>query len=288
MPAMHASSRPALLFAGCLAAACLLFPPAASAWGKLGHRLVGSLAADELTPAARAEVERLLAGEAEPTLAGISTWADELRANDPGLGRRSAPWHYVNIGEAGCRYRAADACPDGDCVVEAIRSQAAILADRDRGDGERLQALKFVVHFVADVHQPLHAGFARDRGGNTIQVRVPEAFIPPWADGNPGSNLHAVWDGGLLHSAGLGEADYLAHLRALPLALPALADPLPPTAGSWAEESCAIVLREGFRPPRAKLGTGYYATWRPLADERLRRAGSRLASLLNAALAPAR
>ncbi|MFP5374724.1 MAG: S1/P1 nuclease, partial [Gammaproteobacteria bacterium] len=150
----------------------------------------------------------------------------------------------------------------------------------------RLQALKFVVHFVADVHQPLHAGFARDRGGNTIQVRVPDAFLPPWADGNPGSNLHAVWDGGLLHSAGRGEADYLAHLRALPLALPALRLPLPPPAGAWAEESCAIVLREGFRPPRATLGTGYYATWRPLADERLRRAGSRLAAVLNAALAP--
>jgi nuclease S1 len=289
MPSTRSRSAPRARGAALACAALLLGLAAgpALAWGKLGHRLVGALAADELTPTARAEVARLLAGEPEPTLAGISTWADDLRANDPDLGRRSARWHYVNIGEAGCRYQAADACPDGDCVVEAIRAQAAILADRDRGDAARRQALKFVVHFVADVHQPLHAGFARDRGGNTIQVRVPEAFIPPWAEGNPGSNLHAVWDGGLLHSAGLDEAAYLAHLRALPLALPVLRDPLPPPAGRWAEESCAIVLREGFLPARAELGTGYYATWRPLADERLRRAGSRLAAVLNAALAPA-
>lgn len=288
MPATPLSSRARRLLAACLASACLLWaPPPAAAWGKLGHRLVATLAEQELSPAARRELARLLAGESDPTLAGISTWADELREHDPGLGRRSATWHYVNIGEAGCRYQAADACPGGDCVVEAIRAQAAILADRGRGDAERLRALKFVVHFVGDVHQPLHAGFARDRGGNSIQVRVPAAFIPPWAEGNAGSNLHAVWDSGLLHSAGLGEASYLAHLRALPLAVPALRTPLPPPAGRWAEESCAIVLREGFRPARAALGTDYYASWRPLADERLRRAGSRLAALLDAALAPA-
>lgn len=286
MPATLLSSRATLLLAACLAAACALFAPPAAAWGKLGHRLVAALAEQDLSPAARHELARLLAAEPEPTLAGISTWADELREHDPGLGRRSAPWHYVNIGEAGCRYEAAASCAGGDCVVEAIRAQAAILADRGRGDAERLQALKFVVHFVADVHQPLHAGFGRDRGGNTIQVRVPAAFIPPWANGNPGSNLHSVWDSGLLHSAGLDEAAYLAHLRALPLAVPTLREPLPPPAGRWAEESCAIVLREGFRPARAELEPGYYARWRPLADERLRRAGSHLAAVLDAALVP--
>lgn len=288
MPATQLSSRAAALLAACLAAACLLFAPPAAAWGKLGHRLVAGLAEQELSPAARHELARLLAGEPEPTLAGISTWADDLREHDPGLGRRSAPWHYVNIGEFACRYQAADACPGGDCAVEAIRTQAAILADRGRDDAERLRALKFVVHFIGDLHQPLHAGFARDRGGNTIQVRVPAAFIPPWANGNPGSNLHAVWDSGLLFSTGLDETAYLAQLRTLPpLAVPALRDPLPPPAARWAEESCAIVLREGFRPARAELDTGYYARWRPLADERLRRAGSRLAAVLDAALTPA-
>jgi hypothetical protein len=269
-----------------LAALLLLAPGPAAAWGKLGHRLVAALAAEDLTPAARVEAARLMAGEPEPTLAGISTWADELRENDPGLGRRSAAWHYVNLGEQGCRYDAATACPGGDCVVEAIREQAAILADRTRSDADRLQALKFVVHFVADVHQPLHAGFARDKGGNTIQVRLPARFIPPYANGNPGSNLHSVWDGGLLHSAGLEEADYLARLRSMDLAVRVPSAMLPPAAGEWAEESCAIVLRDGFMPSTPSLREGYYASWRPLAEERVRVAASRLAMVLDAALAP--
>jgi hypothetical protein len=279
-PAKSARCVPALL-----AALLLLAAGPAAAWGKLGHRLVATLAAEELSPAARAEAARLMAGEPEPTLAGISTWADQLRDSDPGLGRRSAPWHYVNLGEHGCRYDAAAACPGGDCVVEAIRTQAAILADRTRSDADRLQALKFVVHFVADVHQPLHAGFARDKGGNTIQVRLPERFIPPYARGNPGSNLHSVWDGGLLHSAGLDEAAYLAQLRTMDLAVRVPAPALPPAADEWAGESCAIVLRDGFMPSNPSLGEVYYADWRPMAEERVRVAASRLATVLDAALA---
>src|SRR5690606_31067284 len=115
-------------------------------------------------------------------------------------------------------YQASRDCPGGDCVVSAILDNTRILADPRRSDAARLQALKFVVHFIADVHQPLHAGAAQSKGGNTIQVRVPAPFIPPWADGNPGSNLHSVWDSGLLYSSGRGEAEHLGHLLALPLA----------------------------------------------------------------------
>lgn len=295
MPATSLSSRATLLFSACLVAACLLFAPLpAAAWGKLGHRLVAALAEQDLSPAARREVARLLSGEPEPTLAGISTWADDLRANDPGLGRRSAPWHFINLLdttllEQGCNYQAERDCPGGDCVVGAILENTRILADRGRGDAERLQALKFVVHFVADVHQPLHAGAGHDKGGNTVQVRVPEPFIPPWADGNPGSNLHSVWDSGLLYSSGRDEAEHLAHLLALPLAVrravPQADAPLAPDAGAWASESCAVVARDGFYPVRPALDMAYYAQWRPVADERLRAAGSRLAALLELALA---
>src|SRR5699024_8319409 len=91
---------------------CVIAAPAWG-WGPRGHRLVGHLAESQLNEAARAEAMRLLAGEEEPSLAGISTWADELRAHDPDLGRRSARWHYVNIGESGCRYERARDCPDG-------------------------------------------------------------------------------------------------------------------------------------------------------------------------------
>ena len=104
-----------------------------------------------------------------------------------------------------------------------------MLADRSRPDAERAQALKFLVHFVGDAHQPLHAGYARDRGGNTFQLQV---------DGR-GTNLHALWDSGLL--AGIGERPLLKTLRHLPPPQDGIEDPQ-----AWAEASCRIVLRDGF------------------------------------------
>ncbi len=263
-----------LLFLGCT------FAPPAAAWGALGHRVVGQLAEHELAPGARAEVDRLLAGEPEPTLAGVSTWADELRAKDPGLGRRSARWHYVNLGEDACAYDATRDCAGGDCVVGAIRTQTAILRDRRQPDDARRRALKFVVHFIGDVHQPLHAGHARDKGGNDVQLRVPSV------SGERGSNLHAWWDSGMLERAGLDLPAYAARLQAMPLAVRIAEPALPPDAAAWAEASCAIALSPGFYPAGARLPAGYSDTWTPLADAQLRRAGTRLAQVLNAALAP--
>ncbi len=252
---------------------CIVAP--AAAWGPMGHRLVAALAADELSPAARQQVAELLAGESDPTLPGVAVWADDLRANDPDLGKRSAKWHYVNIAEQDCAYDAAVACRGGDCVVEAIRTQSAILADSARTRAERAQALKFVVHFIGDVHQPMHAGFAHDKGGNTIQVSL----------NGKGSNLHSLWDSGLLSSIGLDEAEYLQRLRAIPLVVPRNAVPLPPDSASWAEASCRMVLRPGAYPTEAKIGATYVQAWLPVAEEQLRRGGSQLASVLNAALA---
>ena len=229
---------------------------------------------DELSPAARVSVAELLAGEADATLPGIAVWADDLRANDPDLGRRSAKWHYVNIAEHDCAYDAARACPGGDCVVEAIRTQAAILADRSLPRSQRAQALKFVVHFIGDVHQPLHAGFAHDKGGNDFQLNV---------DGR-GSNLHSLWDSGLLASSGLDEAAYLQRLRAMPLAVVRSTRALPPDAERWAEASCRIVREPGLYPQGAKIDRTYEQTWRPRAEAQLRRGGSQLAAVLNAAL----
>lgn len=114
-----------------------------------------------LSPAARAQVERLLALEPEATLASISTWADEVRSPT------TAAWHYVNFPrDADCHYDTNRMCIQGNCVVGAIERQLAVLPS-DAPDEKRLLALKYVVHFIGDVHQPLHAGFADDRGGNS-------------------------------------------------------------------------------------------------------------------------
>jgi hypothetical protein len=255
-----------LIACGALAA----LPATAFAWGALGHRTVGALAATELTPAARAEVARLLQGEADPTLAGVASWADELRdhppADDPDIGKRTSRWHYVNLDDADCGYVPPKHCPDGDCVIEAIRRQRDVLADRGQPDAARAQALKFLVHFVGDVHQPLHT-FGRDKGGNTFQLQV---------DGK-GTNLHSLWDRGLF--ADLDDGALLQTVQQLPLPKDRIADPQ-----AWATASCRIALRDGFYPKGAKLPAGYVPQWRPVAEQQLRLAGHHLAVLLNDAL----
>ena len=247
----------------------------ANAWGPLGHRLVARLADDDLSPQARAGIARLLRGQADPTLAGVANWADDLRSNDPALGKRSARWHYVNIGDPDCAFDAARDCPGGDCVVAAIQEQTAILSDASRSDADRLQALKFVVHFVGDVHQPLHAGHADDRGGNDYQVN--------WR--GKGTNLHSLWDSGMLNAQRLDEEAWLARLRALPV--PAPVSPLPARAPQlWAEQSCKVVIAPGFYPAGHVIDDTYVDAHLPIAESQLRLGGARLAAVLNAAFKP--
>ncbi len=264
-----------------LIAAALLLAIAspAFAWGRLGHRLVADLAQDELTPKTRAQVDALLAAEPGATLASVAPWADELRAKDPSLGKRSAPWHYVTIHSPDCSYDAATDCKGDNCVVGAIERQTAILADRSQSQDARRMALKFVVHFIGDIHQPLHAGNRPDKGGNLVQVRLPTP-----AGGERGTNLHSTWDSGLIELTGRDEATYLQHLRSLPLAVAVDRPALPPRAGEWADLSCAITERPGLYPDGARLDAGYARTWTPVIDEQLRRAGAHLVQVLNAAL----
>jgi len=242
-----------------LAALGLLCGPDAHAWGAQGHRVIAMLAQSQLTPTARKEVTRLLALEPGQTLVSISTWADEHRS-DP-----SKPWHYVNFPRGDCHYDAQRDCADGRCVVDAIQTQVDILASR-APDEERLVALKYLVHFAGDVHQPLHAGFVDDKGGNTYQL---QAFMQ-------GSNLHALWDTGLIES--LGEDS-----RALAARLARKGKAKRWTAAQAAQESCRIVAGVGFYPARL-VGDDYIITYASVMEGRLALAGSRLAELLNRVL----
>lgn len=258
-----------------LASLLMLAPAPALAWSAQGHRLVADIADQRLTPQARQQVQALLAGEPDPTLAGVAAWADELRREDPILGKRSARWHFVNLGESSCHYVPGRDCPDGNCVIEALKTQTALLADHRQPLAARRQALKFVVHLVGDIHQPMHAGYARDRGGNDYQVQF---------DGR-GSNLHAVWDSGLLRSRHLGDAQYLQRLLALPAPKPAPTTTLPPPAEQWAEASCRIATAAGTYPRGHVLqAADYLDRERPIAEAQLRLAGERLGAVLNAAL----
>lgn len=257
MPDMNALSRRLLVLLLCA-------PTLAHAWGSLGHRLVAELAEPRLVPAAREQVRRLLATSGDTHLADVANWADGLR-DDPELRKRTARLHYVNFDSSACRYEASRICANGDCVVGAIERYAAILGDPRRGDAERAEALRFVVHFVADAHQPLHAGYRRDKGGNDYQVQL---------DGK-GTNLHAVWDSRVLGSLRISEDAYARRLT-------------PPrnahgggTPAQWAEESCRATRDDGIYPRGHRIDASYLTRLRPLAERRVRAAAVRLADLLN-------
>lgn len=233
------------------------------AWGTDGHKIVAMLAEGQLAPTARQELNRLLAIEPGATLRSISTWADEHR--NPA----TAAWHYVNFPRGDCSYKPERDCPDGKCVVGAIGRQIEVL--QTSGDDEkRLTALKYVVHFIGDIHQPLHAGFGDDRGGNSYQL---QAFMR-------GSNLHAVWDTGLIKAL---QQDNEAIVKSL------LVRPLPASRGAFsaakaAEDSCRIVSRSTFYPDRL-VTPAYIEEYTPIMAFQLALAGSRLAQALNQALA---
>ena len=268
-------SRPLQRLAAVAVAAVLGLGAAAPAfaWGEEGHRIVGLLAESQLSPAARSEVRRLLAGEPEPTLAGVSTWADEVR-NEPRW-RHTTRWHWVNLPrEQPCTFDDRRDCRGGDCVIGAIEKQLAILSNPRSSDAKRRIALKFVVHMVGDVHQPFHAGFGFDRGGNDTQLQF----------NRRGWNLHALWDSAMVTHVGLEPEAYARQLRSGP-ALPddpTLDDARPAVA--WALESCEAIFDHDLYPQRRVVGRGYLETHRPLSEKRLRRAGDRLAAVLEDAL----
>lgn len=264
--------------------------PVSWAWGALGHRMVGELAERHLDPKAKAEVARLLAGEPDPTLAGVANWADDLRSTDPERFKATSRWHYINAQGGGCGFDEARDCPDGNCVVSAIERQRAILGDRSQPLAARRDALKFIVHFVGDAHQPMHAGDRDDAGGNRFQVSLrtpiePEAYArKDYVDGVMGTNLHSIWDYYLLRSRGLDLAGYSDRLDALPwpsYPAPSAQDVMPM---AWAKESCRLIEARGLYPATHTMDHGYLDAQRPLAEQRIRQAAWRLAQLLNQTL----
>ncbi|HEY0661040.1 MAG TPA: S1/P1 nuclease [Lysobacter sp.] len=278
-----------------LAALFLALAGPVVAWSALGHKLVGELAQRHLSRAADAEVRRLLAGEPNPTLAGVASWADGLRDADPERFKATTRWHWVNFAEGQCQYVPERDCPDGNCVVGAIEAQRRILGDRSRPREARRDALKFLVHFVGDVHQPMHASNRPDQGGNRYQVSLrtdlePEAYARKHhVDGVMGTNLHSVWDYYVLGEARLSLDEYADRLDRQPWP-PAVASPGSGPA-AWAGESCRLIDSHRLYPVANdgrelhKMDRSYPDAQRALAEQRVRQAAYRLASLLNETLA---
>ncbi|AVP99433.1 endonuclease [Ahniella affigens] len=261
----------------------------ALAWGELGHRLVGKLAEPQLSPDAAAAVGEILAGEAEPSLSGVAYWADALRNLDPPRFQINSRWHYVKTTEGTCVVAMAQDCPDDACVVGAIADQEAILAN-DKGDPlQRREALKFLVHFFGDIHQPLHTSDVADHGANDVKLTLrteiaPEAYAKAnYHDGIMDTNLHSIWDYYLIASGQHDLANYAKVLEAMgPVTLPTTSQ----KPADWATESCRLIDSEDLYPTGPELDPAYLDHFRPLAELRIRIAARRLADYLNRVFRP--
>jgi hypothetical protein len=211
------------IFACILVLAVVSLPAPARAWGCEGHQVVALLAEKHLTPHALAVAKKILAeGPIDPSLsryckpgavdplADASTWPDDIRALRP----EASPWHYVDI-PLGTKHPDVEKyCdPKEGCVTRAVTDQLAILRSADADPQKRADALRFVIHFVGDLHQPLHATTNNDQGGNCVPVAFfdmqPQLRNPQTEGYAP--NLHGVWDTNILEKATTGKtADQVA------------------------------------------------------------------------------
>jgi hypothetical protein len=252
----------------------LLHPALGHAWGQAGHRIVGEVAQRHLNPTARAEVESLLR-EFEPPgagLASVSTWADEIK-RDPAWDH-TRPWHYSDLpADNTDGYVAARDCAAGGCVVEAILRSRDVLANETASRREKSMALKFLVHFVGDIHQPLHVGRSEDNGGTDIHVR----------HGGERRTLHWVWDVALVTELWPIWEDGAELIRQHLQGRPGLAEQWSTTdVVAWANESHRLALETAYQIRHGgAVDPEYIRRCMPVARLQLARGGVRLAAMLN-------
>jgi hypothetical protein len=275
----------------------LSVPTGAFAWGFEGHEIVAAIARGYLTPEVRAKVDQMLAADQDTLtlhdMLNESTWADRYRSGHPETG----DWHFVDIEldhpdlQSACfEFPAAGPVasqgPAHDCIVNKVSEFTKELADPATSAAERLLALKFVLHFVGDMHQPLHDVDNHDKGGNCVLLSL----------GGPRAvNLHSYWDTVVVQ--GLGDdpqavAEMLTHRIT------------PDNKAAWDKGNPAAWAQEGFDIARTQIYTvgskpgctpdpspvslppGYDAAARETVSAQLEKAGVRLAAVLNRALGP--
>lgn len=259
----------AVLLLSCLIS---LVPVRVNAWGPSGHRIVALIAARHLTPQARAGIQSLLGNT---NLAAVANFADAVRNSRPETSR----WHFADVPVTAAAFDPVRDCKlipnKGDCAVAAIERFRAVLADKTAPKARRAEALKFIVHLVGDIHQPLHCGDPSNLGGNTIIVK----FF------GRSTKLHQLWDSGIIAQAGMSDQEFAEELEQS-LSSGELETLQGGTPVDWANESHALAVSNAYKIPASKrLGKAYFDTNSPVVDDRLLRAGLRLARLLNEAFA---
>jgi hypothetical protein len=248
----------------------LLSPRNLWAWGADGHRAVAKIAEDRLSRKAKRQIQQLLGNT---SLADVATWADDVR-NTPEY-KHTAPWHFVNL-PLGLDFPAYSQqlkqLPEAN-AYKALQENLRLLGDTKQPREKRIEALKFVVHIVGDVHQPMHVSRAEDKGGNDIKLHY---------DGHD-SNLHRVWDSELIKTQGLTYTQMATEYN----------HPKRKLARQWRHDSPEQWLFESYQlsqkqyaeaPADANLDQQYYTSHIGVVDQRLQQGGIRLAEVLNKTL----
>jgi hypothetical protein len=281
MPCMTERVKPAGLWI--LLIALLSVPIQVWAFGSNAHLIIGYIAEERICDSTRMAIEPLLDGY---SLAETGLWADKIRGYSQW--DYAKPWHYLNVPD-GIAVADARRNPKGDVLAAIVEMDRQLYdtanneeQDKEEQDiKEQAQALRFLVHFIADIHQPLHVGRRDDRGGNKINV----TFKPAPGKRPKKSNLHRYWDSDVLNMA---VVDPQAYARKLMATLqPDLADWRPGNPLDWATESLDyraevydFPLAEGSAP--ARLDEAYRVRALEILDQRLVLAGLRLAATLDA------
>lgn len=276
-----------------LLAAFFLASPAQAYW-EYGHETIARIAMANVRPATARAVRRILADQKllgtpecpAGTAADAAVWADCIKPLKDAAGRSrfgyAYGWHFQDVNV--CKpFDLTSACAKGDCVSAQIERDMALLKDRGTSRAERVKALAFLLHFVGDLHQPLHAGERDDKGGNDVAasygIYAPRRF-----------NLHSVWDGPLAERAITSGPDMIRRYPAAERARVARG-----TVADWSRESWQVAHDVVYAsalggdpcvpsPARVELSEATIAGIVPAARLEVLRGGLRLAKLLDAAL----
>ncbi len=232
-------------------------------WGQTGHRTTAAIADQYLSKKARRNIAKLLGHE---SLAVVSTFADDIKSDSQY--RYLSPQHYVNI-PFDKTYDTHPHSDKGD-IITAIDNCIAILKSKTATDDEKAFQLKLLVHFIGDLHQPLHTGLEDDKGGNDFQVQ--------WF--NKGTNLHSVWDSKMIDSYGMSYTELAMNAPSLSKKeYRALSQG---THRDWLADS-RIVVKDIYKNVETgdKLGYRYMYDYKSTMKNQLLKGGTRLAALLN-------
>lgn len=232
-------------------------------WGKTGHRTTGAIAEQYLSRKAKKEIKKLLDGQ---SLAIVSTYADDIKSDD--AYRSFGPWHYVNV-PFDKTYDTHSKNDRGD-IIQGIAKCIEVIKDAASSKEDKAFYLKMLVHFIGDLHQPLHTGIGDDKGGNDFQVQ--------WF--RDGTNLHRVWDTQMIEHYKMSYSELATTMPRLLKKQVALLQE--GTVRDWMEDSRTLV-KDIYKNTKKGENLGYkymYQYFDPLRSQ-LQKGGIRLAGLLN-------